>query len=61
MYLKYLMADPIVQLPTDNSLPNKEELTIVNTLFKNITIMFIFIILFIILLYKNKPGRNPVI
>ena len=35
MYLKYLMADPIVQLPTDNSLPNKEELTIVNTLFKN--------------------------
>jgi len=28
------MADPIIQLPTDNSLPNKEELTIVNTIFK---------------------------
>lgn len=28
------MADPIVQLPTDNTQPNQEELTIVNSLFK---------------------------
>ena len=28
------MADPIVQLPTDNISPNHDELTIVNTLFK---------------------------
>jgi hypothetical protein len=29
------MADPIAQLPTDNSKPNHDELTVVNTLFKN--------------------------
>lgn len=28
------MADPIVQLPTDNTQPNQDELTIVNSLFK---------------------------
>jgi hypothetical protein len=28
------MADPIVQLPTDNTKPNQDELTIVNSLFK---------------------------
>ena len=28
------MADPIIQLPTDNIQPNQEELTIVNSLFK---------------------------
>ena len=29
------LADPIIQLPTDNTQPNQQEIEIVNSLFQN--------------------------